>query len=82
MESEVPFPHPGEVLLEEFLRPAGVSARKLARHLRVPVRHVEQIIRGERHITAQMDYRLTIAYGQSRGFWLNLQRDYDVSRGE
>ena len=55
MESEVPFPHPGEILLEEFLKPAGVSVRKLACHLRVPVRHIEQIIRGDRHITAQMD---------------------------
>lgn len=70
--------HPGEILLEEFLRPLNISQNKLARDIDVPPRRVNEIVHGLRAITADTDLRLSKALGTSEGFWLGLQSDYDL----
>ena len=70
--------HPGEILLEEFLKPIGISQNKLARDIAVSPRRINEIIHGERSVTADTDLRLSRALGTSEGFWLGLQADYDL----
>lgn len=70
--------HPGEVLLEEFLLPMGISQNKLARDINVPPRRINEIVHGMRSVTADTDLRLSRALGTSEGFWLGLQTDYDL----
>lgn len=70
--------HPGEVLLEEFLIPLGVSQNALARAAKVPPRRINEIVLGKRSITADTAIRLAIAFGNSREFWLGLQADYEL----
>lgn len=70
--------HPGEVLLEEFLLPLGISQNKLARDMQVPPRRINEIVHKLRSITADTDLRLARALGTSEGFWLGLQADYDL----
>lgn len=70
--------HPGEVLLEEFLLPLGISQNKLARDIDVSPRRINEIVHGKRAITADTDLRLSKALGVSEGFWLGLQMDYDL----
>ncbi len=70
--------HPGEILLEEFLFPMGISQNKLAQDIDVSPRCINEIIHGERSITADTDLRLACAFGTSEGFWLGLQMDYDL----
>lgn len=70
--------HPGEVLLEEFLRPLGISQNKLARELKVPPRRVNEIVLGKRSITPDTALRLARYFGTSERFWLGLQVDYDL----
>jgi len=70
--------HPGEVLLEEFLEPMGISQNKIAREIGVPPRRINEIVHGKRSITADTDLRLSRAFGTSEGFWLNLQASYDL----
>jgi addiction module HigA family antidote len=70
--------HPGEVLLEEFLNPLGISQNALARAIEVPPRRVNEIILGKRAITADTALRLATFFGTSEGFWLGLQADYDL----
>ena len=70
--------HPGEILLEEFLLPMGISQNQLARDINVPPRRINEIIHGKRGITADTDLRLSRAFGTSEGFWLGLQADYDL----
>lgn len=70
--------HPGEILLEEFLLPLGVSQNKLARDIDVSPRRINEIVHGKRAITADTDLRLSKALGVSEGFWLGLQMDYDL----
>jgi len=74
----LPNPHPGEILLEEFLKPMGLSQNALARALRVPPRRVNEIILRKRSITADTDLRLARYFGLSEGFFLGLQTDYDL----
>lgn len=69
---------PGEILLEEFLRPLGISQNQLARELDVPVSRVASIIRGNRAITADTALRLGQYFGTSAEMWLNLQSQYDL----
>jgi antitoxin HigA-1 len=71
-------PHPGEILLEEFLKPAGLSQNALARAIAVPPRRINEIVLGQRSITADTDLRLARYYGMSEGFFLGLQMDYDL----
>lgn len=68
--------HPGEVLLEEFLMPLGISQNKLAVDMQVPPRRINEIVHGLRAVTADTDLRLSMALGTSEGFWLGLQADY------
>ena len=70
--------HPGEVLLEEFLEPLGISQNKLARDISVSPRRINEIVHGKRAVTADTDLRLSQALGTSEGFWLGLQNDYDL----
>lgn len=70
--------HPGEVLLEEFLKPYGISQNQLARDMKVPPRRINQIVHGDRSVTADTDLRLSCVLGTSEGFWLGLQTDYDL----
>jgi len=74
----LPNPHPGEVLLEEFLKPMGLSQNALARAVHVPPRRINEIVLGKRAITADTDLRLARYLGMSEGFFLGLQADYDL----
>jgi addiction module HigA family antidote len=70
--------HPGEVLLEEFLKPIGLSQNRLALDISVPPRRINEIVLGKRSITADTALRLARYFGNSPQFWLGLQRDYDL----
>lgn len=70
--------HPGEVLLEEFLKPLGISAYRLSKDLNIPQSRVSQIIKGKRKVTADTALRLSKYFGNSAQFWLGLQNDYDI----
>lgn len=70
--------HPGEVLLEEFLNPLGISQNALARAAGVAPRRINEIVLGKRGITADTALRLAAALGTSERFWLGLQADYDL----
>ncbi|HUL92345.1 MAG TPA: HigA family addiction module antitoxin [Burkholderiales bacterium] len=70
--------HPGEVLLEEFLGPMGISQNALARATGVPPRRINEIVLGKRALTADTALRLAAFFGTSEGFWLGLQADYDL----
>jgi addiction module HigA family antidote len=76
--SPLPNIHPGEVLLEEFLLPLGISQNALARAAAVPPRRINEIVLGKRAITADSAVRLATALGTSEKFWLGLQADYDL----
>ncbi len=71
-------PHPGELLLEELLRPLGISQNRLARSIGVPPRRINEIVPGKRCITVDTDLRLARFFGMSEGFWMGLQSDYDL----
>ncbi|WP_397606707.1 HigA family addiction module antitoxin [Silanimonas sp.] len=70
--------HPGEVLLEEFLGPMGISQNALARAAGVPPRRINEIVLGKRSISADTAVRLAAVLGTSERFWLGLQADYDL----
>jgi len=70
--------HPGEILLEEFLVPLGVSQYRLAKDISVPPRRINEIVRGQRSITADTALRLARFFGMTERFWLNLQIRYDL----
>ncbi len=70
--------HPGEVLLEEFLRPMELSQNRLAIGIGVPARRINEIVLGKRRITADTALRLARYFGMSAQFWLGLQMDYDL----
>lgn len=74
----IPNPSPGEILLEEFLKPMGLSQTALAKAIRVPPRRINEIILGKRAITADTDLRLARYFGLSEGFWMGLQADYEL----
>lgn len=70
--------HPGEILLEEFLKPSGISQYRLAKDISVPPRRINEIVQGKRSITADTALRLARYFGLSERFWLNLQSRYDL----
>jgi addiction module HigA family antidote len=74
--------HPGEVLLEEFLKPMNLSQNQIALALRVPARRINEIIHGKRRITADTALRLARYFNMSPRFWLGLQMDYDLDMAE
>ena len=69
--------HPGEILLEEYLKPLSVSQNKLARSLRITPKTISEIVLGKRGISPEMSIRFGKFFGQSPRFWLNLQTEYD-----
>ncbi|CAD0359851.1 HigA family addiction module antitoxin [Xanthomonas hortorum] len=72
--------HPGEILLEEFLEPMGISQNALARATAVPPRRINEIVLGKRGITADTAVRLAAALGTTERFWLGLQADYELEQ--
>jgi addiction module HigA family antidote len=70
--------HPGEILLEEFLKPMELSQNRLAREIGVPPRRINEIVLGKRTITADTALRLARYFGVSESFWMGLQADYDL----
>ena len=70
--------HPGEILLEEFLKPMKISAYKLSKDIGIPQTRISQIIKGNRRITADTALRLSSYFGNSAKFWLGLQDDFDI----
>lgn len=76
--SKLPPVHPGEILFEEFLEPLGTSQYRLAKDISVPPRRINEIVHGNRSITADTALRLARYFGTSDRFWLNLQARYDL----
>lgn len=74
--------HPGEVLLEEFLRPMNLSQNRLALSVSVPPRRINEIVLGKRGVTADTALRLARFFGVSAQFWLGLQMDYELDKAE
>lgn len=70
--------HPGEVLLEEFLDPMGISQYRLAKDISVPARRINEIVHGKRSVTADTALRLGRYFGTSAQFWMNLQDHFDL----
>lgn len=70
--------HPGEILLEEFLKPMEISAYRLSKDVGIPQTRTSQIIKGKRRITADTALRLAKYFGTSVKFWLGLQNDFDI----
>ena len=70
--------HPGEILLEEFLKPLKISAYKLSKDINIPQTRTSEILKGRRRITADTALRLSYYFGNSAKFWLGLQNDYDL----
>src|SRR5215204_339371 len=78
MPKHYPPIHPGEILLEEFLEPMGISQYRLARDISVPPRRINEIVLGKRAITPDTALRLALYFGLSERFWMNLQTRYDL----
>jgi len=74
--------HPGEILLEEFLKPMEISQNKLAISIGVPARRINEIVHGKRRITADTALRFSKYFQMSAQFWLGLQMDYDLDVAE
>jgi len=70
--------HPGEILMEEFLKPMGISQYRLAKDINVPARRINEIVHGKRSITPDTALRLSRFFGLSERFWINLQARYDL----
>jgi addiction module HigA family antidote len=74
--------HPGEILIEEFLHPMGISQYRLAKDISVPQRRISEIVQGKRSITADTALRFGKYFGMEAQFWLNLQSRYDLQKTE
>ena len=70
--------HPGEILMEEFLLPMGISAYRLAKEINIPQTRISEILKGRRRVTADTALRLSLFFGNSVKFWMSLQDDYDI----
>lgn len=77
---ELPYPTPGEILLEEFLKPMGITQYRLAKEIGVPQRRIGEIIAGKRAVTVDTGLRLARFFGMSDGFWIGLQTDCDTAQ--
>ncbi|HWB52616.1 MAG TPA: HigA family addiction module antitoxin [Tepidisphaeraceae bacterium] len=78
MQKKIKPVHPGEILLEEFLKPMGISQYRLARDISVPPRRINEIVHRKRAITANTALRLSRYFGLSDRYWMNLQSWYDL----
>ena len=76
----LPNVHPGEILMEDFIKPMGLTKNAVAEAIGVHATRIGQIVRGERAITADSDIRLSIFFGTSEGYWLRLQASYDLEQ--
>jgi antitoxin HigA-1 len=79
---KLPNIHPGEILLEEFLKPLNITAYRLSKDIGIPQTRTSEIIKGNRSITADTALRLSCYFGNSAKFWLGLQNDYDLEEGK
>ena len=79
---KVPYPTPGEILLEEFLKPMGITQYRLAKEIGVSQRRIGEIVAGTRAVTADTGLRLSKFFGTSEGFWIGLQLDCDTARAK
>jgi addiction module HigA family antidote len=77
---KIPNIHPGEILLEEFLLPAEITQYRLAKSLGVSARRINEIIHGQRSLTADTALRLGLFFGNNPQFWMNLQSHYDLEQ--
>ncbi len=77
---KVPYPTPGEILLEEFLKPMAITQYRLAKEIGVSQRRIGEIVAGTRAVTADTGLRLSKFFGTSEGFWIGLQLDCDAAR--
>ena len=82
MEERLPPIHPGEVLLEDFMKPLGISQYRLAKDIGVPALRISQIVRGKRAITVDTAMRLARYFGTSPDVWLRLQARYDLEKAQ
>lgn len=80
MARKVRYPTPGEILLEEFMVPMGLSKYRLAQAIHVPATRIGEIVAGERAITADTGLRLSRFFGLNDSFWVGLQADYEVAK--
>lgn len=78
VEEKLPPIHPGEILLEEFLKPMGISQYRVAKDISVSPRRINEIVHGKRSISADTALRLSRYFGLSERFWMNLQSRYDL----
>ena len=78
-ENRIPT-HPGEILLEEFLKPMGITQVAFAKHINVPLQRINEVIRGKRGVTSETAWLLSQALGTTPELWVNLQRNYDLAR--
>ncbi|MHC1789686.1 HigA family addiction module antitoxin [Solidesulfovibrio sp.] len=79
---KLPPVHPGEILLEDFMKPLGLSQNALARGLGVPPVTINKIVHGKRTVTTETAFRLARFFGNTPGFWLNLQKDYEIEKAD
>ena len=79
---DVPYPTPGEILLEEFLKPMGITQYRLAKEIGVPQRRIGEIVAGKRAVTVDTGLRLSKFFGMSDEFWTGLQLDYDSAKAK
>jgi antitoxin HigA-1 len=79
---KVPYPHPGEILLEEFLKPMGITQYRLAKEIGVPQRRIGEIVAGTRSVTPDTGLRLSRFFGMSENFWTGLQLDFDSAKAK
>ncbi len=80
MYNKTPEVHPGEILEEEFLKPLGISAYRLAKETKIPATRISQIIKGNRRVTADTALRFGKFFGNSAEFWLGIQVEYDLRK--
>ncbi|MEE3608068.1 HigA family addiction module antitoxin [Avibacterium paragallinarum] len=80
MTRQIPLSHPGEILLEEWLKPLGISQYALAKAISVPPRRINEIVKGKRAITPDTALRLATYFGTDPQSWLNLQSHYDTEQ--
>ena len=80
-ENRIPT-HPGEILLEEFLKPLEVTQVEFAKHIGVPVQRINEVIRGKRGVTPETAWLFAQALGTTPQFWLNFQSAYDLARNQ
>ena len=78
MPKKLPPIHPGEILLEEYLKPLSISQYRIAKDIKVPARRINEIVQGKRSISADTTLRLSRYFGMSDRFWVNLQTRYDL----